>query len=180
MMPVGLLMKEHRLIEKIISVWKKELDNIATIGSANLCLIELAIDFMKTYADRCHHGKEEDILFRELKKKPLSLELKKILGELIDEHCIARKTVSDLINFKSKYACGEKYSINGITKSIKLITELYPNHIEKEDKHFFLPCMEYFTKQEQERMLEEFVEFDRMLIHEKYKLMVEGINILQG
>jgi hemerythrin-like domain-containing protein len=180
MMPVGMLMKEHRLIEKVVSVWKKELDNIAKNGSANLCLIELAIDFMKTYADRCHHGKEEDILFRDLKKKPLSSELKKILEELLEEHKIARKTIGDLVAAKSKYSCGEKGSLDVITNSIKLITELYPNHIEKEDKHFFLPCMNYFTQQEQDKMIEEFGEFDQMLIHEKYKLMVEGMKIMQG
>lgn len=179
-MPVGLLMKEHRLIEKTIDVWKKELENIAASGKTNVCLLELAIDFMKTYADRCHHGKEEDILFRELKKKNLSSQLKKILAELIREHKIARETVKSLIEAKSKYSCGEKGSLDEIASSIKFIIEVYPSHIEKEDKHFFLPCMEYFDGREQEKMLEEFAQFDRTLIHEKYKLMLEGMKIMQG
>jgi hypothetical protein len=34
---------------------------------------------------------------------------------------------------------------------------------------------EYLNKKEQDDMLEEFWEFDRMLIHEKYQDIVEGL-----
>jgi hemerythrin-like domain-containing protein len=57
---------------------------------------------------------------------------------------------------------------------LKELAEFYPKHIEKEDKNFFFPCMEYFTKNEQDVMLDEFWEFDRNLIHEKYRKMVKG------
>ena len=46
-------------------------------------------------------------------------------------------------------------------------------HIEKEDKHFFIPAMDYFSKEEQSAMLDEFRVFDRNMIHEKYKKIVE-------
>jgi len=39
---------------------------------ADTAFIDTAVDFIRTYADRCHHGKEEDIRFRELKKKPIA------------------------------------------------------------------------------------------------------------
>ena len=64
-------MREHRVIERVIALLRDELGNIARTGKVDLPLLDFAIDFFKTYADRCHHGKEEDILFRELKKKPL-------------------------------------------------------------------------------------------------------------
>ncbi len=51
--------------------------------------------------------------------------------------------------------------------------KFYPVHIEKEDKHFFLPCLGYFSKEEQDIMLGEFWEFDRKMIHEKYRKVVE-------
>lgn len=53
------------------------------------------------------------------------------------------------------------------------LVKFYPSHIEKEDKHFFIPCMGYFTPKEKDDMLQEFWTFDRNLIHEKYKQMVE-------
>ena len=61
---------------------------------------------------------------------------------------------------------------------VVLLNELanfYPKHIEKEDKHFFYPCMDYFTREEQDRMLTEFYEFDRNMIHEKYRKIVDQV-----
>jgi hemerythrin-like domain-containing protein len=55
---------------------------------------------------------------------------------------------------------------------IKSLVEFYPKHIEKEDKHFFIPCMDYFTSSEKDAMLKEEWEFDKSLIHEKYRNIV--------
>ena len=55
---------------------------------------------------------------------------------------------------------------------LKQLCELYPKHIEKEDKNFFLPVMDYFSEKEKEEMLAKFFEFDRKLIHEQYKNVV--------
>lgn len=86
MLPIGPLMIEHRLIEKMIALIKKEIARMEQQGKINLEFIDLAVDFIRMYADRCHHGKEEDILFRDLNQKPLSGEHKQIVNELVEEH----------------------------------------------------------------------------------------------
>ncbi|MDH4139945.1 MAG: hypothetical protein OEV43_05175 [Coriobacteriia bacterium] len=48
-------------------------------------------------------------------------------------------------------------------------------HREKEDRHFFGPCLQYFTEAEKVDMLRAFDEFDRALIHEKYRAIVEDL-----
>jgi len=53
------------------------------------------------------------------------------------------------------------------------LVNLYPKHIEKEDKRFFLPVMSYFTREEKDSMLQEGFAFDQNLIHEKYKEVVQ-------
>lgn len=133
------------------------------------------MDFLRTYADRCHHGKEEDILFRGLNEKQISQEHRKIMGDLIKDHVYGRKTVKALIDSRQRYEKGDAAAVKEIIEYQKELVQFYPKHIEVEDKHFFLPCMKYFTKQEQECMLEEFRAFDRDLIHEKYKSLVEKL-----
>ena len=61
MLPIGLLMTEHRLIERLISVIIKQAGRIQEDKLADVEFVDDCIDFIKTYADRCHHGKEEDI-----------------------------------------------------------------------------------------------------------------------
>ncbi len=66
MLPVGPLMVEHRLIELMIALMSKEVKKIGEVGAPDPEFIRAAVDFIKTYADRLHHGKEEEILFRDL------------------------------------------------------------------------------------------------------------------
>ena len=174
MKPIGPMMWEHRLIEKMLQLFDGEIKNINENKKVDTVFIDTAVDFIRTYADRTHHGKEEDILFRDLAKKELSSEHIRIMNELIDEHTYARKTVGKLVAAKERYLTGENTS-QEVIGYLKELAQFYPQHIEKEDKHFFYPCMEYFTREEQNAMLLEFNEFDRKMIHEKYKKVVEGL-----
>jgi len=174
MKPIGPMMWEHRLIEKMLQLFDGEIKNINENKKVDTVFIDTAVDFIRTYADRTHHGKEEDILFRDLAKKELSSEHIRIMNELIDEHTYARKTVGKLVAAKERYLTGENTS-QEVIGCLKELAQFYPQHIEKEDKHFFYPCMEYFTREEQNAMLLEFNEFDRKMIHEKYKKVVEGL-----
>jgi hemerythrin-like domain-containing protein len=169
MVPIAPLMIEHRLIEKMIVVVRKEIKRYESDGNINPEFIDAAIDFIRVYADKCHHGKEEDILFRDLRKKELPDELKNTVSELIEEHQLGRKAVGDLVEAKQKYMHGDKQALSAILDSLRYMTDFYPKHIEKEDKHFFLPCMNYFTPEEKEAMLKEEWEFDKNLIHQIYK-----------
>jgi hemerythrin-like domain-containing protein len=173
MMPIGPLMIEHRLIERMISVLSKKINSMEEQDGVNLEVIDAGVDFFRTYADQCHHGKEEDILFRDLDGKALSSEHKKIMDELIQEHRFGRQTVGKLVSAKERYAQGERGAQKEIMGFLKKLLEFYPAHIEKEDKSFFMPSMEYFSKAERDTMLQEFWEFDKNLIHKKYKQMVE-------
>ena len=166
-------MWEHRLIEKMLHIFNREIQRISELNKINTIFIESAVDFFRTYADRTHHGKEEDILFRDLVKKNLSPEHDRIMKELVEEHIYARKTVGKLLEANTKYFEGDESSPEEVLRCLKALSDLYPRHIEKEDKHFFFPILDYFTKREQDAMLQEFWDFDRNMIHEKYKKLVD-------
>ncbi|MFX1531124.1 MAG: hemerythrin domain-containing protein [Promethearchaeota archaeon] len=172
MLPIGPLMVEHRLIERMIKVLGVELDKIKNLNEINPLLIDNSVDFIRTYADQTHHGKEEDIIFRELKKKNISDNHKKTMNELIEEHVFGRKTTGELVEAKIKYEKGDKHALEIIIDKIKTLIEFYPKHIHKEDNHFFIPVMDYFTKGEQNTMLREGQEFDRKMIHRKYNNLI--------
>jgi len=175
MKPIGPLMREHRLIERMISLLNTEIGQIHTSGKVNTGFLMVAIDFIRTYADRTHHGKEEDILFRDLARKSLSPEHARIMHELLEEHIAARKIVARLIDARENFVKGASKSHQDIVDCLQELVALYPSHIEKEDRQFFYPCLEYLSKQEQDSMLQEFWEFDKKLIHEKYQRAVEDL-----
>ncbi len=172
MLPVGPLMIEHRLIERMIKLMGAEIQKSKLSSSLDMEFIHTAIDFIRIYADQLHHGKEEDILFRELSKENLTPEHKRIMEELIDEHKTGRHYVRQLIEARDNYLHGDKSALAVIEDTMAKIVAFYPKHIEKEDKHFFLPVMNYFSPERQQAMLDEFNDFDRKFIHRHYQEIV--------
>lgn len=174
MKPIGPLMVEHRLIERMVGLLDVELQRIKDVHEVDYFLLNTGIDFFRTYADRTHHGKEEDILFKALENKKLTPELQRIMEELVTEHVLARKTVGAL-NDATENDRKNRSTIKEIIQNLSRLVDLYPKHIEKEDKHFFYPVLEYFSRDEQDKMLQEFWEFDRNMIHDKYRKVVENL-----
>ena len=79
-----------------------------------------------------------------------------------------------LLDANDKYKNGSIAALDEIGELLDCLVNFYPVHIVKEDKAFFYPCMEYFTKQELDAMLDQFWDFDRKLIHEKYSHTIAG------
>jgi hemerythrin-like domain-containing protein len=173
MLPAGPLMIEHRLIEKMIAILKSGLADIEAKKTFNPSFIEKAVDFFRTYADRTHHGKEEDILFKALAEKKMSAAHKALLDELIREHVFARQKVKDLREAAQRFS-KDAGAIKDIIDNIRALASFYPAHIQKEDKRFFLPVMGYLTEKEKDKMLKDFEQFDRKMIHEEYALVVKN------
>lgn len=172
----GPLMIEHRLIERMISLIKNDfLRQIESNYEIEPGIIDTVVDFISMYADRVHHGKEEDILFRDLEEKELSAEDRSIMNGLIDDHALGRRTTKSLAEANNRYRNEDKEALADIADNLKALVELYPRHIEKEDKVFFPASRTYMTDQEEQSMLEEFREFDRKMIREKYESVVEEL-----
>jgi hemerythrin-like domain-containing protein len=171
----GPLMIEHRLIERMISLIKDALAQIEATRKVDPVFVDTAVDFIRIYADRTHHGKEEDILFRDLRKRSLSAEDQRIMKELIEEHIFGRQTTKALVEANTRYRNGDESALAEIAGSLQTLVEFYPKHIEKEDKIFFPASRAYFTDEEDQAMLAEFWEFDRKMIHDKYRSVVEGL-----
>jgi hemerythrin-like domain-containing protein len=175
-------MMEHRLIERMVNLMRQDLDRIRCnmaidpeFAFVDPVFIDIAVDFLRTYADRCHHGKEEDILFAALAPKDLAPELKKIMEELAEEHLRARELTQALVKAKEHYLREDQEAVKQILCYVDKLTAMYPKHIHIEDEHFFISAMTYFSPAEKEALLVKMWEFDRQLIHEKYQGMVHAI-----
>jgi hemerythrin-like domain-containing protein len=161
LLPVAPLMIEHRVIERMIRIVKIKLEEFKTTNDPSEAFIDSLIDFIHTYADQTHHGKEEDILFRDIKKKQISSEHQKIMEELIQDHANGRKATSQLEEAKKLYFSGRKEALSVIIEKMEAV-------------------MNYFSSEEQDRMLEEERVFDRRMIHRKYSQIVSDFEESMG
>jgi len=161
-------MAEHRVIERMVLLMKKELGSEALSSTVNPAFIYSAVDFFKNYADTTHHGKEEGILFKGLEAKPLTPEHKSVMDQLVREHKIARVEVAGLYESAQRYERGDLDAVAHISKHLKRLVDLYPPHMELEDKRFFAPAMGYFSPEERKQMLDDAYDHDADMAHKKY------------
>ncbi len=174
MKPRGPLMIEHRLIEKVLRVARKKAEAMSA-ENYDPVLIDAIVDFIKVYADRTHHGKEEDILFAQLEKKKMNAGDTLLMKELVDEHKQARQKVGEIVRLNEQFKNGKPEVVPVISEIILWLSNFYPRHIKKEDAIFFPDTDKYFSEQELETMLTDFQEFDRKMIHEKYQNLYEQL-----
>lgn len=177
MQPIGPLMHEHRDIERVLVLLQQENGYIASGKDPDTKRIDELCLIMREFADRCHHGKEEDILFRELDKKELSEEHRRIMDELVNEHVTAREMLQGLLAAKEEFQKGNHRAVVAIQAQLEKITGLYPEHIAKEDKDFFHPIMQYFSEEEQQAILQEYEAFEERMDHEDWLARIKALEI---
>ena len=171
----GPLMIEHRLIERMLTIIKNGLAQVVETQKIDPMFVDKAVDFIRTYADRTHHGKEEDILFRDLNNKGLSEVDRRVMNELIEEHVFGRSTTKALVEANTRYRNGDSSALGDVARHLHTLVDFYPKHIEKEDKVFFPASSGYFSEEEDKAMLAEFWDFDQKMIHEKYESVVDEL-----
>lgn len=176
----GLLMIEHRLIERMLAIIRNKIAQVEKTQKIDPLFVNTAADFIRTYADRTHHGKEEDILFRDLQKRDISDVDSKVMAELIEEHVFGRNTLKSLVEANALYRSGDASALAEIVRCLQALVDFYPKHIEKEDKKFFPAVRAYYSEAEDQSMLAEFMEFDRAMIHEKYTSVVAELEMIRN
>lgn len=167
------LMKEHRLIERMLRALQSDLEEAAAGNHLDPLRVAAVVDFVRTYADRTHHGKEEDILFAELGRRGLSDDDRRVMDELTADHVYGRRLATELAEANERYRLGDEDAHATVVARLRALRDFYPGHIETEDRVFFPAARTYFTDEEDAELLARFREFDRAMIHERYAAFVE-------
>src|SRR5262249_60837029 len=95
MRATDILKAEHRVIEQVLSCLETLTDEAAATGNVNWTAAGEALDFFQHFADRCHHGKEEDKLFPFLEARGFSPNLGPT-SVMRGEHEMGRKLVHEM------------------------------------------------------------------------------------
>ena len=171
----ALLMKEHRLIERMLVLLGEAAGELEAGTELRPDLVADAVDFIRTYADRTHHGKEEDILFAELAARPLAEADRRAMESLVADHAWARGVTAEVARADERRRAGDASAGSGVVAGIRALCDFYPRHIAAEDASFFAPARGYFTEEEDEDLLARYRAFDQAMIHEKYAAVVAAV-----
>ncbi len=147
--PTKILSEEHQNILKVIDALLKECDVLESGKEIDRAFFEKAIDFIRNYADKFHHAKEEDILFVELNRNEEKMHCNPV-EQMLHEHDLGRNFVKGL-----KEGVEEDDKIK-IIENARGYAYLLRDHINKEDSILYPMADEALGQQIQKSMLEKF------------------------
>src|SRR3989338_5578833 len=123
-----ILMDEHKYILKVADALEKEYLGIKKGKQINKEFLTEIIDFIRNYADRFHHDKEEEILFREMCKGDVAGKLHcNAISQMVYEHDLGREFVKNMLE------AIDKDNKNKLIENAKGYVDLIREHIYKED-----------------------------------------------
>jgi len=178
MKPTEELSREHRVIEKVIGALECMAEKAKVDGKVDGEDAGLAIDFIRIFADKCHHGKEEERLFPVMEARGFSIEFGPT-AMMRHEHTIGRKFVSDMARSVKGASNGVAGDLREFMEAAQGYCSLLRVHIQKEDEVLY-PMVEQTLRGEEKKQLEEeFTRVEELMgkeTHEKYSAIAEKLS----
>jgi len=143
--PTAVLRHEHEVILRALALLERLGKNLEAGKPVDHGALAWLVDFFKTFADRCHHGKEEQHLFPAMERHGIPREGGPT-GVMLQEHDQGRAFVR---------AMGEGDDRKTV-EAIKAYTMLLRAHIDKENDILFSMAEQVIPEEEQRRLVQTF------------------------
>ncbi len=140
MEPIEHLMEEHKQIKSMLKVIPAICDKLEAGEAFPTEHLDQLITFITLFADKCHHGKEEDLLFKAMVQVGFSEESGPI-AVMLAEHRQGRAYVGAMHAALTKHQSGEGTLLPGFVSNARNYANLLVDHIYKED-HILYPMAE--------------------------------------
>lgn len=174
MRPTQILNEEHRVILRVLAALERIAEATRAAGRIPARSAADALDFLATFADRCHHGKEEELLFPALVKKGLPREVGPV-AVMLAEHDEGRA----LVRAMRAALAGEGRPAEDFARAASEFVELLRAHIAKEDQVLFPMADGMLAEAEQAELLGAFERVEQHDLgegtHERYLALARDL-----
>lgn len=156
MRPTEELRNEHRAILRVLDILQSVAARLET-PSEPVEAEDLAqmVEFIRVFADQCHHGKEEDLLFPAMEAAGIPREGGPI-GVMLEEHNIGRQYVRGMAEAVNGYRTGEPHAGHAFAQNAKAYRDLLSQHINKEDNILYMMADMHLEPETEKELLQAF------------------------
>jgi len=158
-----ILRQEHEAILRMLDVSAAAADRLTAGAKVEPEILAQLLEFFRLFADRCHHGKEEDLLFPLLERKGL-LRAGGPIGVMMDEHTQGRAQMERMTAAAEAYGKGDGMAGKRWAEAMRRYATLLRQHIDKENHILFVLADRLLSPGEQAEMVAAFerTEVDKM------------------
>ena len=163
MTATSILRDEHKAILKMLDTTEEVSKRLKQGVAVSPEIPSGLLEFFRTFADRCHHGKEEECLFPLLQQRGLPREGGPI-GVMLHEHGQGRELIRVMGETACQFAGGQKEAGLRWADAALAYTELLRNHIAKENDVLFMMADRFLSEADQSQMVSAFekIEIDKL------------------
>jgi hemerythrin-like domain-containing protein len=136
MTPTEILMQEHRLIEQVLDCLEDAAGRLDDGENVSPDFFLDAADFVAGFADRCHHKKEEDVLFVAMTARDMPQDAGPV-AVMLHEHEEGRRFTAGFRSAAEQMKRGNGDAAADITRNVFDYVNLLREHIVKEDNVLF-------------------------------------------
>jgi len=179
MKPIEGLKMEHEAVKITLRVLDSICKDTEKSGElTNPEHLEQLIEFFATFVDRCHHGKEEELLFPALEEVGVSREGGPI-GVMLKEHQQGRDYVAKMKAALVRYRDGDRGAAGDLVHHARAYITLLERHIYKENNVLFLLADKHLSEDKQMELREGFENIETHKIgagkHEAFHQMITSL-----
>ena len=179
MQPIEDLKTEHGAVKITLRILDRICNAAEKTGEISIPdhLAQL-IEFFRTFVDKCHHGKEEELLFPALEEVGVSREGGPI-GVMLKEHQQGRDLVAKMNAALVQYSEGNREAASDLIQHARAYIVLLVQHIDKEDNVLFPMADRHLSGEKQAELWDGFETIEKVKIgagkHEAFHRMIASL-----
>lgn len=173
-----ILTEEHNVIWRVLDALESAAGRIQDQEAIDAAFFIQAAEFIKGFADGCHHLKEEGVLFEAMKANGVPV-VNGPIGVMLDEHEKGRAFTQGMRRAAEKWLAGDEKAKEEVARNAKGYVALLRQHIIKEDNVLF-PMADQVIPESEYHLIEQ--GFDQVEheetgegVHEKYLALAESL-----
>ncbi len=178
MTPTEELKAEHRAIKRMLAILSKTCDRVEAGGSVDSGHFEAAVEFVQVFADKCHHAKEEDLLFPAMVAAGVPDERGPI-GVMKAEHVRGRAFIRQVKESIPGFRSGAPGAATALVQGIRGYVALLDPHIDKEDFVLYPLADRVLSRRVLDGLAERFKQVEREVVgdgtHERFHRLLEEL-----
>jgi hemerythrin-like domain-containing protein len=151
-------MEEHELILQALDALEKKAGAIQAGAAPERTYFEKAVAFLRGFADTCHHGKEERLLFKRMTERGFPLQSGPI-AVMLSEHEAGRAFIQGIADAAAKLGT-DPAAPKQIVENAREYVNLLRAHIDKENNVLFPMADRALGPEDQVYLAEAFARFE--------------------
>jgi branched-chain amino acid transport system ATP-binding protein len=147
---IASIQKDHQRFDALLACFEAVLENAENGVPANGDLLNAMVDYVESFMDQYHHPKEDEYLFRVLRKR--QPELESILNDLREDHYQGRRRLDEVKQALAAFDSHGAQALAPLRKAVAEYVAFERKHIGTEEREVLPKARESLTHEDWEEI----------------------------